>query len=390
MKKIPQTHTSTTHSLDYESAVQGCGRPWIRIRWFVALLAAIGATVTAWQITRALYDRTPSGAQRLVTPQMTPPSIQLPPDNVAQFYRQEIVPLLDAALQRNRRAADRAIETLHERFNGHRAGIKPFSHDVSGWATRLGVIGCFTADQWSHIFGNSKSNRVGDYIQQKFRAHVLSEQSLETDVQQVLMQFQADLQANRNQLLAEIKLPLHSGARPIAPSDKDWANLYSTIAEHAKKLSAGTARSSIVTGLASMAGGWAGAETGKLLVTKLLTGVGSAVAAEAAEAATVTGGSMWADAAAGGGTGTLAGPAGTVIGVGIGLAMGVAIDWWMSDRLESHVTNQCEAFLETVERQLVDGTDACPGLRTSFEQALKLADQAQRQSIIDALMEPGR
>ncbi len=391
MKKIPKTHSSSADPLDYDPAARPTVGTWARLRWLLALLAAVGATVAAWYVTRSLDYRGPAGANKMIMPSQLPPTSQLPSDAVAQFYRNEIVPLLDAALQRNRQAADRAIELLHARFDAHRAGIKPFAHDVSGWATRLGLIGCSAADLWSHVFGHDpKINHVGDYIQQKFRAHVLSEQSLEADVQQVLMQFQADVEANRNQLLAETKLPLHNFPTPVVFDDKDREHLYSTIAERAKKLNAGIPRSSIVTGLASIAGGWVGAETGKLLVTKLLTGVGSAVAAEAAETATVTGGGMWADAAAGGGAGTLGGPAGTVIGVGIGLAMGVAIDWWTSDRLESHVTGQCQAFLDCVERQLVDGTDQCPGLRASFEQATKLADQAQRQAIINALTEAGK
>jgi len=390
MKKTPKT--SSAQPLDYASAEQTTSRPWNRIRWLVAMLAAVSATVAAWHVTRSLQSRGPAGVGKMVTStQSSPTIIQLPTDSAAQFYRNEIMPLLDAALQRNRQAADRATELLHARFDAHRAGVKPFAHDVSGWATRLGVIGCSAADLWNHVFGHDrKISRVGNYIQQKFRAHVLSEQSLETDVEQVLMQFQSDVEANRNQLLTEIKLPLHNLPTPIALDDKEWQQLYATIAGRAKKLNTGAAHSSLVTGLASITGGWVGAESAKMFVPKLLTGVGSAVATEAAEAATVTGGGIWADAAAGGGTGTLAGPAGTVVGVGVGLAIGVAIDWWTSDRLESHVTGQCQVFLDTVERQLVEGTAACPGLRVSFEQAIKRTDQAQRQAIIDALMEAAK
>jgi len=392
MKKTPKTKTSSAHPLDYAVAEQTASRHWKIIRWLMAMLAAVSATVAAWHITPSLQSRGPAGVGKMVmSPPSSPPMLQLSSNSAAQFYRNEIVPLLDAALQRNRQAADRATELLHARFDAHRAGIKPFAHDVSGWATRLGVIGCSAADLWNHVFSHDRQiSHVGNYIQGKFRSHVLSEQSLETDVEQVLMQFQADVEANRNQLLTEIKLPLHNFPTPIALDDKEWQQFYATIAERAKKLNTGTARSSLVTGLASITGGWVGAESANVLVPKLLTGVGSAVATEAAEVATVTGGGIWADAAAGSGAGTLAGPAGTVVGVGVGLAIGVAIDWWTSDRLESHVTGQCQTFLNIVERQLVEGTAACPGLRVSFEQAIKLTDQAQRQAIIDALMEAAK
>jgi hypothetical protein len=109
---------------------------------------------------------------------------------------------------------------------------------------------------------------------------------------------------------------------------------------------------------------------------------------EAAEAATAAGGSALAGGTAtGGGVGSLGGPAGTVVGIGVGVAIGSAIDWWMSDRLESHITDQCDEFLDTVEHKLVEGSEQSPGLRSSFEQAEKLADQRQRQAIIDALLE---
>src|ERR1035437_47475 len=49
-----------------------------------------------------------------------------------QFYDRKLVPLADAARQRNRKAADRAIQSLHVHFQGHHAGVKPFAEEVTG------------------------------------------------------------------------------------------------------------------------------------------------------------------------------------------------------------------------------------------------------------------
>jgi hypothetical protein len=348
-----------------------------------ALLVAIGLIATAWRVTHEASFRKGTVA--------TPPNsaATLPPGDVAEFYRSQIAPLLDAALQRNRRAADRAVASLHERFNAHRAGVKAFAENIAGWRTRFGVIQCFATDVWDkHVRGNTSANSVGAYIEEKFRTRVLSEPSLQADVEEVLKQYRQDLEASRNQLFAEIKLPLHGRNSPIVLDEKGLEKLCLDIDNRAKQLNAKTPRDSVVTGLAAVAGGWVGAETGEMVVGQILARVGTSVAVEAAEAATAAGGSALAGGTAtGGGVGSLGGPAGTVVGIGVGVAIGSAIDWWMSDRLESHITDQCDEFLDTVEHKLVEGSEQSPGLRSSFEQAEKLADQRQRQAIIDALLE---
>jgi hypothetical protein len=323
------------------------------------------------------------------TARKTPTTMPLPDADVTAFYRKEISPLLDAAVKRNREAADRAIALLHERFNAHRAGVRPFADDVSGWVTRFGVVGRFATDQWDqHVRGNAKANAVGDYIEEKFRGHVLSEASLQADLEEVLKQYREDLTASRNQLFAEIRLPLQGSQSPITLDDKTWNTFCLDVDRRAKVLNATTPRDGVVTGLASVAGGWIGAEASEVVVMQILARVGTAVAVESAEAATVASGSaMIGGTATGGGVGSLGGPAGTVIGVGVGLVIGTAIDWWMTDRMEAKVTDQCFTFLDTVERQIVDGGAQSPGLRASFEDAIRLQDQNQRQAIIEALVE---
>ena len=379
------TRTSPTESyvLNYRTPVQRPAKqlPWVV--WLAVTLIAICLIAVAWRVTRTASRGLPS---RHIGMAATQPSSA---DDVTEFYHSEISPLLDASHERNRQAADRAIAALHERFNAHRHGVKAFAEDVSGWRTRFGVIGRFTADQWDHhIRGDETINRVDDYIQEKFRVHILSEQSLQADVQEAIKQLEADLQASRNQLFAEIKLPLHGSHSPIALDETGWENLCKDIVQRAQGMNATIPRDSVATGLAAVAGGWIGTEAGEAAAAQVLARVGGAVAVEAAEAATAAGGSAMAGgSASGGGIGAFGGPAGTVIGVGVGLAVGAAIEWWMTARFEAQLTELCDQFLDSVENQILDGNSQTPGLRGSFEQAIKLADERQRKAIVDALLE---
>ena len=58
----------------------------------------------------------------------------------------------------------------------------------------------------------------------------------------------------------------------------------------------------------------------------------------------------------------------------------------MSEKFEAKMTAQLNAFLTDLQRSLVDGTPGQPGLRASFDEALKANSQMQRQAMIDTLL----
>jgi hypothetical protein len=120
----------------------------------------------------------------------------------------------------------------------------------------------------------------------------------------------------------------------------------------------------------------------------VLARVAPMVAAQLGASAAAAGGGAMAGGAGGGATlGSLAGPAGTVVGIGAGLVVGAAIDWWMTDRFKDKLAEQCNRFLDSVRDQLIDGTLDQPGLRTVFGEAVRLSDEAQRKAILDVLLE---
>ena len=96
--------------------------------------------------------------------------------------------------------------TLHERMNRHRAGIKPFTHDIVSWGTRFHVVGKYSADAWRRMWRQPNRASVHSYIDGKFRQHILSETGLNDDVAAVITQFNGDVTANRNRLYSSFAL----------------------------------------------------------------------------------------------------------------------------------------------------------------------------------------
>jgi hypothetical protein len=89
--------------------------------------------------------------------------------------------------------------------------------------------------------------------------------------------------------------------------------------------------------------------------------------------------------AAGGGAGSLGGPVGTIIGIGVGLIVGVIIDWRLSKTFEARISEQCNRFLDSLERQLRDGASGGSGLRAALLQSTQLTNEAQSHAVTNAL-----
>jgi hypothetical protein len=123
-----------------------------------------------------------------------------------------------------------------------------------------------------------------------------------------------------------------------------------------------------------------------MIVSGLLTRVGTQVAAEAVAGA---GGATAAGAAGGGGGGSLAGPAGTVIGVAVGLTVGIVIDVWMGKQFEHKMTGRLNEFFDSVTRHLVNGESGRPdsGLSSSLARAVERLNDAQRRAVVAAILE---
>jgi hypothetical protein len=317
------------------------------------------------------------------TAPVTPPA----PD-VARVYAEEIAPLLDQFDARNREAAARAVANMHERLNGRRWGIRPFVKDVSSWSTRFGVIGKTTSDLWQrHVKGRPDAASVKQYVNAKFRHHVLSEPALEADVGAVLKQFREDLDASRNRLYVDVRLPLEKIKAPVAMTDGSYDAFKADVGRRAQEMGQVWATDSVVSGLGSFVAGWVAMDVAQAVTTRVVVTVLSRVGTQVAAETIAAGGATAAGAAAGGGGGSFAGPAGTVIGLGVGVAIGGVVDWWMSAKFEAKMTGQLNGFFDSVDRQLIKGTAQSPGLERSLDEAVRLGGEAQRGAMKRTLLQ---
>ena len=377
--------------LEYGRARRGrVGVRAVRYAFFVATAGGL----LGWGYWRSL-DVRPVRGPVVTTSPTSPGAIPAPvtapeaegPD-IDRVYAQEIVPLLDQFDARNRQAVARAVANMHERLNGRRWGIRPFIKDVSSWGTRFGVIRRTAWDLWQHkVKGRPDAAAVRTFVNDKFRHHVLSEAALEADTGEVLKQFREDLNASRNRLYVDVRLPLAKMKLPLAATDANYAAFTGDVERRARVMSESWGADSVVSGLGAFVSGWVAMEVAQGITTRAVVAILSRVGTQIATETIAAGGATAGGAAAGGGGGSLAGPAGTIIGLGVGVAVGAVIDWWMSERFEAKMTTQLNRFFDSVDGQLITGTPKAPGLEQTLNDAVTLGGQAQRDAIYKALRE---
>jgi hypothetical protein len=352
------------------------------VRWGV--LTCLAGVIVGYGYWRSIVPTPAPVAPSFAVSPTTKNVVEVPENRVdaERVYREDVLPLLDQFDARNRAAAARAVGNVYERLNGRRWGIKPFVKDVGSWRTRFGVIGRTTSDFWhKRVKQEPDAAAVRTYVNDKFRHHVLSEQALEADMGEVLKQFREDLEASRNRLYVEVRLPLAKIKSPLATSDASYARFQGDVEQRAKMLSENWGTDTVVSGLGSFVSGWVAMDVAQGVTSRVVVAVLSRVGTQVAAEGIAAGGATAAGAAAGGGGGSLVGPAGTVIGLGVGIAAGAVVDWWMSERFEEKMTFQLNGFFDSVAHNIVEGSKGSPGLRVALYDAVKLGGESQRRAV---------
>jgi hypothetical protein len=390
---MPDSHDAPSGSLVPDYQARGLVRrplliPTITLALCIGVLCALYWVNTRQRPTRGVL--VPEARSPVAVHQTEPPGVvsEQRQREVLDIYFAQVVPRLDESLRRKRDASDRAIGQLRARLDGHRHGARQFADDVTSWGTRFGLLGRMSKDAWRKWWKDDpNSARARAYVQAKFRAHVISERDLEASLEAAIGQFASDMEADRNALFADIRLPLQTAGAQLRVSDQRWEELQKQIMTRGGAIAEAGARDTLVTGLTSETvsgvAGWAA----QRVVVQVLARVGPAVAAQvAASGAAAAGGAMAGGVGSGGAAGSIGGPAGTVIGIGAGLVVGAAIDWWMTDRFKDKLIEQCNRFIDTVRDSLIDGAGGQPGLRSVFDDAVRLSDEAQRKAILEVLL----
>jgi len=320
--------------------------------------------------------RPPADAPSVLTAPTMPAEIA-PRKSVAElraerdaFFKAEVEPSIKEADKLNREAAEHCVTRLKESFNGYRAGIQPFCAEFHTWGTRLGVIRRMPSDWWY------EQTDVSDYIQAKFGKHMFTDKKLADDIADALAQFRADVEANQNALLTNIRAAISSQDLPRLP-EIHYSEFAGDLSERLKDYTAQSARDSVVNGIitevASGVGGIAAEQLLAQLIVRLTAMVGTSTAS--------AGGATAGGAAVGGGSGSLGGPVGVAAGLGVGIAIGGVIDWWMSSSFEANMTETLNGLIDELTKEVIAGDADRPGLRDGLRVSCDVIRQAYQESL---------
>lgn len=377
----------------YARPLRRLRRPVGFFRTLTAVAVLSGLAFLSWQRLNERTAPPPRAAKpRAVATAPPPPApaapVEDPRDRVIRIYRADIVPMLDAYDARNRGASNRAIATLRDRIDARRHGIKPFIDDVQSWRTTFGVLGRKSRDTWRKMRGTRRiDGSVQQYVDEKFQRRILSPGGLIGDVDAALDVFREDVEASRNQLYTEMRLPLRGIKVDQVQSKASFAAFVDDVRFRSLALSTEGSHDAVTSNLTAFAAGWVAGEVGAKVAGRVVMVVVARVSTQLATRAAVSGGATVAGAAGGGGAGSTVGPAGTVVGIAVGIVVGAAIDWWMSEKFEAKMTTELNTFLTDLERSMVEGNASQPGLRKSFQDALDANSKVQRDAIISTLLQ---
>jgi hypothetical protein len=330
-------------------------------------------------------------------PAPSPPAVQVTAPSVSrhEFYRRELAPLLDKARMENRASADKALERLHLEFDRFRTGIPGFVDDLSSWRTRFGIMRRLSRDKWENLWRATEdpaSEELKNYMLQKFEHHILAQNELQKAVGSSLNEFKDDVAANRNRLLAEMKVALTTSDMNLDFAKPDFASFQREFDRFIAKRVETNATDSLVNATLNLLGNSIAGFAAEQLVAQLIVRFVAAQAVAAGVEAAAAGGSTTAGGATlGGAAGWLGGPLGAVVGVGAGLAVGAAVDWWVTDKFKAKLTDELTTYFDNLERDMISGVAATAeqpariGLREALHNAADKFYDIQSQAALHAL-----
>jgi hypothetical protein len=371
------------------TTVRSMSRSHVTLGLLAVVLAV--AMVTVWAVMIHPWE---SSAATTTAPQPTLPAVSHTVSK-DEFYRRELVPLLEKAKAQNRASADKSLDRLHQEFDRFRSGIPTFVDDVASWRTRFGIMRRLSRDKWKNFWkaaDDADSKEVKNYMLGKFETHIMAQDDLQKAIGSSLAEFKDDVAATRNRLLADMKVALTTADMDLDFARPDFAAFQREFDRFISGRVESNATDSLVNAtvnlLANSIAGFAAEQVVAQLVVRLAAAQAVAAGVEAAAA----GGSSTAGGATlGGAAGWLGGPLGAVIGVGAGLAVGAVVDWWVTERFKTNLTEQLTAYLDNLERDLVNGAAATAdqpaqiGLRDALHHAADKFYVIQSQAALHAL-----
>ncbi|WP_372721913.1 hypothetical protein [Novipirellula sp.] len=262
----------------------------------------------------------------------------------AAFFDREVEPEIAKTDRLNREAVDRCIQRIGLLIRRYHRGVTPFVNDLTSISTRLGIVKRMPGDWWQ------EDNRIQSYVAEKFEKHLFSEKVLTDDIAAVLDDFRKEIDANQKRMLVNVHASLEVADLPEVQLDQ-YETFYESISHRLQTFSAEQGATSVYNAIVVILI----SEAGSYAATTIVAGLLARFSATAAVGAAAGAGTAAGAAATGAGGGSFVGPVGTVVGLGVGLAVGLIIDWWMTEKFESKVSEQLHDYLDMLEATLLDG-----------------------------------
>lgn len=235
--------------------------------------------------------------------------------------KRRVMARVEQAREKNSAAVERAEQELREMFREMRSNVPAFVSDMNGLWTKCKIVMNLVADAWPW---QADRNRVRRMVEEKWAQHLMKPEKLEGRIKGVLDEFGRELQAERNLLLVDVGNVLREVRVEKAQAGVDVRQVYEKRFE----------------------------ETLKPLLAKLLeTEAASLVISEAAGVVIVNLVTYVATKAGVLAAGGLSGAA----TFGIGLVVGLIVDWIISNYAEGKMREDITAELEKLERVIMEG-----------------------------------
>lgn len=300
---------------------------------------------------------------------------EIPSFDAEAFFDSDVKPIIAKTDKAHREAVQRCLSRLEDSFAKYRRGIPHFVDDLSSYRTRFGIMSLMPSDWWN------ESDDIGVYIGEKFEKHMFSEKRLERDIDNALQAFKKDIEANRNEMLIQIRATVEASDLPHIPK-LDSAGYAKDLKQRLKEFAAESGKDSVKNMLiVEIASGVLGVAT-----KTLITSISIRLAASVTGAAAGAGGATAGGTAAGGTGGSVAGPPGAFAGAAVGFLLGIIIDWYMTDQFQKKLSHQLDKMITDASQTVVSGTKSTAGLREMLTHTCDQFKQAYRDLLREQIV----
>jgi hypothetical protein len=200
-----------------------------------------------------------------------------------------------------------------------------------------------------------------------------------------LRQFRDDLQASQNRLYADIRSAWES--QPFTDKASALEHMVAQVDKHVETISQQMATDSVMLGILAEVGGNTFANVATHLVQSILVRVAASLASSAATTSAASGGATGTGVVAGGASGFVLGPGGTVIGIAAGIIVGVVTDWWLTKKSEQRLRAECEQLLSQIQGQIWIGNPDSLGLQQVLMDSVVTLQEAKELALRTSLSE---